>query len=220
MNELLDISEKLVQEVPRDFRRYLYKKINWENRLVGIKGARGTGKTTMLLQWLGEKNLPARKAAYFSLDELYFTNHTLVELGRDYYSRGGKILVLDEVHKYPGWAREIKNIYDRYKDLQIVFTGSSIIDISRQEGDLSRRAVIHELHGLSYREYLAWKGHGIHPELTLRQITGEDAAVRKLFPKDFKPLEHFDSYLRYGYYPFSAEDEESYPIRLRQLARA
>ena len=100
------------------------------------------GKTTMLLQWLHEQKRPTREAAYFSLDELYFTTHRLLDTARDFFQRGGQILVLDEVHKYSGWAREIKNIYDRYAALRVVFTGSSIIDISRQEADLSRRALM------------------------------------------------------------------------------
>jgi len=154
MNELLEQSERLVNEVSMGFRRYLIDEINWDNRLIGIKGARGTGKTTMVLQWLHQKKMNSSKVTYFSIDDMYFSTNSLLDTGRDFYLRGGQILVLDEVHKYENWAREIKNLYDRYKDLKIIFTGSSIIDISKQEGDLSRRAMLYELHGLSYREYL------------------------------------------------------------------
>lgn len=140
------------------FHRYLFDRITWNNRLTGIKGARGTGKTTLVLQWLHRLGKTSSEAVYFSLDDLYFLSNTLVDTAETFIKHGGKVLVLDEVHKYPQWAREVKILYDRHEDLQIVFTGSSIIDISRHEGDISRRALMYELHGLSYREYLAMTG--------------------------------------------------------------
>ncbi|MDA3906788.1 MAG: AAA family ATPase [Bacteroidales bacterium] len=219
MNDLLELSERLIGQVSLDFSRYLLHEINWNNRLIGIKGARGTGKTTMLLQWLHKKKLPSSKAVYFSIDELYFTTHNLLEVGCDFYNKGGKILILDEVHKYSNWAIEIKNLYDRYHDLQIVFTGSSIIDISRQQGDLSRRAIVYELFGLSYREYLQMNGVLDLQVLSLQEIISPKANIRSLFPSTFRPLEHFESYLAYGYYPFSIEDKEGFHLRLRQLIR-
>src|ERR1035437_493226 len=150
MFKLLEQSENLLSHIPLDFKRYLFDQIKWNNRLIGIKGARGTGKTTMLLQWLKLQDLPADKAAYFSLDDLYFTQHHLKDTVRDFYMQGGKVLILDEVHKYLNWSAEIKNCYDFFPDLKIIFTGSSIIDISKQQGDLSRRALIYELPGLSF----------------------------------------------------------------------
>src|ERR1041384_2433454 len=114
MLSLLEQSERIIDETPGGFKRFLHDHIRWNNRLVGIKGARGTGKTTLLLQWLKSKKLPAAKAAYFSLDDLYFTHHSLKETAADFYKQGGKILVLDEVHKYASWSREIKNLYDFY----------------------------------------------------------------------------------------------------------
>ena len=119
MEELLEVSERLVSGATGSFRRSLYDTIHWNERLIGIKGARGVGKITMLLQWLHEQKRPTREAAYFSLDELYFTTHRLVDTARDFFQRGGQILVLDEVHKYPGWAREIKNIYDQPKKVYL-----------------------------------------------------------------------------------------------------
>ena len=219
MEELLEISEKLVAGVPMDFKRYLYPAITQKERLVGMKGPRGTGKTTLILQFLAELNMPASRAAYFSLDELYFTTHSLVDTAKRFYQEGGKILMLDEVHKYPRWAAEIKNLYDRYHDLQIIFTGSSIMDISRQEGDLSRRAVMYELRGLSYREYLALFRGQYFPALKLKQVILSDDPLRSLFPPDFKPLAFFKDFIKYGYYPFSLSDRESYYQKLRQLVR-
>jgi len=219
MEDLLLNSENLLNRVSLTFRRYLYFQINWNNRLIGIKGSRGTGKTTMLLQWLKEVDIPTRQKAYFSLDDIFFTGNSLVETAKLFYQQGGKILVLDEVHKYPTWAQEIKNLYDRFHDLQVVFTGSSIIDISKQEGDLSRRALMYELKGLSYREFLDFQ-YGIKfPKLSLEEILTSEGIVRKKFPQEFKPLANFQEYLRFGYYPYQAEDRLGYFQRLRQQTR-
>lgn len=218
MIQLLNISEIAVGRVPMAFKRFLLYETNWNNRLTGIKGARGTGKTTLLLQLIRESGLPTSKAAWFSLDEMYFTNHTLVEAAEKFYNQGGQLLALDEVHKYPDWAREIKILYDRYPNLRIVFTGSSIIDISKQQGDLSRRAIMKELPGLSFREYLQMNGILDFEKVQLAGLLS-GKSMRSEFPSDFRPLEHFNVYLRSGYYPFSLEDPESYYARLRQLVR-
>lgn len=219
MNTLLEQSEYLLSNTSLDFKRFLYDEIKWNNRLIGIKGARGTGKTTLGLQWLKEQDLPASKAAYFSLDDLYFTNHSLKETVAQFHKQGGKLLVLDEVHKYKNWSTEIKNIYDIYSGIKIVFTGSSIIDISKQEGDLSRRAIIYELPGLSYREFLLLKYKIKLPVFSLDKIIHEDTTLRKLFPNPFQPLEHFNEYLQTGYYPFMMEDNETVHQKINQLIR-
>ena len=219
MITLLENSDRIVQRVPLQFRRYLLSKIDFNNRLIGIKGARGTGKTTLLLQRLRDLGKAASEAAYFPLDDLYFLTNTLIDTAKQFYQQGGKLLLLDEVHKYPRWSQEIKLIYDNYHDLQVVFTGSSIIDISKQEGDLSRRALMYELHGLSYREYLMMNGIADLPTLSLNQITDKKTGIRNGFDDHFRPLVHFDDYLRFGYYPFYQEDKEGYHQRLRQLAR-
>lgn len=144
-----------------------------------------------MLQRLRELGLPANQAAYFSLDDLYFTNHALVPTLEQFYRQGGRYVFLDEVHKYPGWAREIKNLYDFYPQFNIVFTGSSIIDLAREEADLSRRALMHELAGLSYREFLIFTGHFQGPVLTLADILEPNAAWRDALPPDFRPLSNF-----------------------------
>lgn len=218
MEELLEQSDSAIERTPVNLKRYLYQEINWQARLIGIKGARGTGKTTLLLQWLREKGLPGKKAAYFSLDDIYFTTNPLVDTAKKFHKQGGEIMVLDEVHKYPNWSREIKNLYDQYPDLQIVFTGSSIIDIAKQQGDLSRRALMYELHGLSYREFLQFTGVLDLPPVKLDEII-QNSSIRKNFPKNFKPLEHFSSYLEYGYYPFFMESTEDYKQRIKQMIR-
>lgn len=219
MEDLLLNSENLLNGVTLTFRRYLYFQINWKNRLIGIKGSRGTGKTTMLLQWLKELDIPIRQKAYFSLDDIFFTGNSLFEIAKSFYQQGGKVLVLDEVHKYPTWSQEIKNLYDRFQDIKVVFTGSSIIDISKQEGDLSRRALMYELKGLSYREFLEFQYDLKYPKLSLEEILTFDDTVRKNFPQDFKPLANFQEYLKFGYYPYQAEDRLGYFQRLRQQTR-
>lgn len=219
MIHLLEQSDNILSNTPLDFKRYLYDQIRWNNRLIGVKGARGTGKTTMLLQWLKQQDLPAEKAAYFSLDDLYFTDHSLKDTAKDFYKHGGKILVLDEVHKYKTWSTEIKNLYDFFPDLKIVFTGSSIIDISKQQGDLSRRALIYELPGLSFREFLAIKDKVQLPVLKLQELLENPQQVKKMIPPRFRPFEFFKEYLTRGYYPFALEDSESVHQRLNQLIR-
>ena len=219
MNTLLEQSEYLLSNTTLDFKRFLFNEIKWNNRLIGIKGARGTGKTTLSLQWLKQQDLPVTKAAYFSLDDLYFTNNSLKETIAQFHKQGGKMLVLDEVHKYKNWSTEIKNIYDIYTGIKIIFTGSSIIDISRQEGDLSRRAVVYELPGLSYREFLSLKYNLQLPIFSLNDILKDASALKKQLPNSFRPLEYFNEYLQTGYYPFMMEDKETVHQKINQLIR-
>ncbi len=219
MNTLLEQSAYQLSNVSLDFKRFLFDKIKWNNRLIGIKGARGTGKTTLLLQWLKQQNLPVSKAAYFSLDDLYFTNHSLKETATQFHKQGGKFLVLDEVHKYKNWSTEIKNIYDIYADLKIIFTGSSIINISKQQADLSRRAIIYELPGLSFREFLLLKYKIQIPIFPFENILQNPLGIKKLLPNSFRPLEHFNEFLKTGYYPFMMEDVETVHQKINQLIR-
>lgn len=219
MEQLLEKSAVLIQRVSTDKKRYLYDEINWSNRLIGIKGARGTGKTTLVLQKLKALGISPTQGTYWSLDDFYFTTHSLVETAEEFYKKGGQYLFLDEVHKYKNWSIHIKNLYDFYPELKIVFTGSSIIDISREEGDLSRRMLMYKLPGLSYREYLAFNDLYNFEPIDLKDILSIDRKWAEIFPVGFKPLAHFQDYLQYGYYPFSAEDKQGYAMRLQQLMR-
>lgn len=216
---IYDHSERQIRLANLDFKRYLYHEIDWNNRLIGIKGARGTGKTTLLLQWLKEQDLPSEKAVYFSLDDLYFTTNSLADTIDTFYKGGGKIVVLDEVHKYKDWSRVVKNTYDFYPDLKIIFTGSSIIDISKQEGDLSRRVVMYELHGLSYREYLALNKDLLLTKITFEEILTSSKNFISQLPTDFRPLASFKEYLEFGYYPFALENKDSFHQKINQLVR-
>lgn len=219
MEDLVEVSTSLISKTSLDFERYLAQDISWQNRLIGIKGARGVGKTTLLLQYLKKSPFSFKEKLYVSLDDLYFTTNSLVDLAKIFYLQGGKLLVLDEVHKYSLWARAIKNIYDRYEGLQIIFTGSSILDITKREGDMSRRALIYSLNGLSYREYLHLKQHLSLPKINLEALLQPNFHIYDVFPKDFNPYVYFRDYLVSGYYPFSSTPQEDYSLRLKQIIR-
>ncbi len=200
MNKLQQYSEHLIRNVSMDFKRYLLPNINWNNRLFGIVGPRGIGKTTLILQHIKEMH-STLDAMYISLDNLYFTKYSLHETADKFYKYGGKTLFIDEIHKYPEWSRTLKHLYDNYPTLNIVFTGSSVLDILKGSADLSRRATTLHLQGLSFREYLQLY-HGISlPILSLDQILKNEA--NDLKGRIGSPLKFFNEYLKNGYYPFT-----------------
>ncbi len=182
------------------FVRYLEPLIEWDARLIAILGARGVGKTTLLMQHI-KLHGDAAKSLYVSADDIYFTNHTLYGLAEQFYRIGGLYLYIDEVHRYENWSLEIKNIYDNLPGLHIVYTGSSILDLEKGGADLSRRKLQYTLYGMSFREYLAL-GHHIHVSpATLDQVLRGEVYL----PQEHRPLEYFSRYLREGYYPFFLE---------------
>ncbi len=210
MRRLYQKYETLLKNTTTDFKRYLYKKVSWNSRMIGIIGARGVGKTTMILQYIKE-NLDSKKALYVSADDIYFSANKLIDLAEDFYKNAGEYLFIDEIHKYPDWSRELKNIYDSFPDLKIVFTGSSILDILKGSADLSRRAIIYKLHGLSFREYLNIFHHHKIDVYSLKQILNNEVKLKGIK----HPLPLFNDYLRRGYYPFGLEDEIN--LRLAQI---
>ncbi len=214
MEDLINISKKSIEGVPTRFSRFLKNQIDTNQRLVGIKGARGTGKTTLLLQLL--KELPPNKVLFASLDNLWFSNNTLVSLAERFARTGGKYLYLDEVHKYANWSQELKNIYDAYPELNVVFTSSSALDINKGKYDLSRRALIFELPGLSFREFLEMKYNIKTEPVTLEDILFDNHTVVTNILKQLKPYEFFAEYLSHGYYPYFAEGTAYYHQRLRE----
>lgn len=215
MEELIRLSRDLVQRTPVAPVRFLAERINWSWRLIGIRGARGTGKTTLMLQ----RMRGLEKAVYLSLDDLYFSRHSMRETVEVLRLRGYQRFFLDEVHKYPDWSREVKNLYDFYPDLMLVFTGSSIIELSKQDVDLSRRAVLYDLPGLSFREYLSLTGVHTAPAISLNDLVFTHENIGMELCRSFRPLEHFGVYLREGYYPFFLENRDDYHQRLRQVVR-
>ncbi len=178
--------------------------------MIGIVGARGVGKTTMILQYI-KQELEPKTALYVSADDLYFSNHRLVDLASNFYKNAGEHLFIDEIHKYKNWSQELKNIYDAFPTLKLVFTGSSVLDILKGSSDLSRRAVIYKMRGLSFREYLNFF-HKQHIEA----VSLQEIIDNKLILKNIKhPLPLFKEYLQKGYYPFGQENE--FAIRLGQV---
>lgn len=209
---------RLLKHLSAPYERSLMNAINWNNRLIAIRGARGTGKTTMLLQHIKKTyGSDPTMALYASLDHLYFSRHTLLDLADEFHKRGGHYLFLDEVHKYEGWSREIKNIYDGYPDLKIVFTGSSMLNILNAEADLSRRCVSYDLQGLSFREYLLFKENISLPVVPLEDVLTHSLDVSTQVLNTCKPLKYFKQYLQEGYYPFFLEQHIDYLTQVQKV---
>lgn len=204
-----------------DFRthRYLFHEFNIKSRLTGIIGPRGTGKTTLILQFIKEKLADREKSIYAALDNIYFSSHSLLDFVNELYEFYGiRYFFLDEVHKYSGWNQELKNVYDSYPDVKVVFSGSSSIDLVKGSHDLSRRAVMFRLKGMSFREYLNFKSISACEPLSFSDLTACQAYTAKIAGID-KLRAHFKDYLRFGYYPFFLEDEEVYEQKLFRVVQ-
>ena len=216
MQTLINTSDRLVQTTTDSFTRYLYNTITWEERLIGLLGAKGTGKTTMLLQHIKRNFSEKQKALYASLDNIWFAKNSLWELAEQFNAYGGTHLFLDEVHKYPTWAREIKNIYDSFPDLNVVFTGSSMLEIYQQSVDLSRRVVSYELKGLSFREFLEYEYNLKLEKQKLEDILSNHREITNSIIFDFKILPAFKKYLQIGYYPYYKKSKGNYYNTIQQ----
>ncbi len=213
MENLQIKSRKKVAAVPVDFHRYLFEKINFNHRLIALLGARGTGKTTLLLQIA--RQFPEKESLYVALDDLFFTDHNLYGLAAGFYKTGGELLLLDEVHKYPDWSREIKLIYDDFPELSVIFTSSSVLDIYKGESDLSRRAISYHLKEMSFREYLLFFKKITLPVFSLDAIIRGHTDISLNLTKQFKPLKYLKNYYQAGAYPYFSGDQEAYYQALR-----
>lgn len=220
METIFNYSSKLINSDRGNFRRYLHEDIDWNERLIGIIGARGTGKTTLMLLHAKDNFSDKSKVVYLSMDNLWFSNHTLTEFTEEFSKYGGTHIFLDEVHRYPDWAIELKNVYDNYPELHFVFTGSSMLEIYNSNADLSRRAVVYELHGLSFREYLILEGIDNLPVLKLEDIFGNHVTIASEITAKHKIALHFRNYIRTGYYPIYREGLKNYPIKLQNVVNA
>lgn len=217
MEALFEKFYKKIDFINLDFKRSLMNEIQWESRLIGIKGARGVGKTTLLLQFIKE-HLPINELTlYVSLDNIWFAENKLSKLVNDFVKKGGKYLFLDEVHKYPNWSQELKNIYDDYPELKVVFTGSSLLEVLNARADLSRRAVVYMLQGLSYREYLEIKLGVKLPKLELDDLVKNHLELAKEFNRLINPLQYFEEYLKTGYFPYFLEVPSLYYHRIEEV---
>lgn len=216
IDSLYRTSARLVRLTTTGFHRYLYNQINWDNWLIAIKGARGVGKTTMMLQRIKENFADhPDKALYVSLDNLWFANHSLSEVVEYHYNHGGTHLFIDEVHKYPLWQTLIKNIADEYPDLHVVFTGSSMLKINSSQGDLSRRLLVYTLNVMSFREFLAFEGVMEMDSVSLSDLISRHAAIAMQLSAGVKILPLFEKYLKYGCYPFYRRDFDGFSQRLQ-----
>ena len=210
MDKLFEQFLNLLKETDTNFFRYIYEEINWKSRMIGLTGPRGVGKTTLVLQHI-KKNLDPKDTLYVTVEDFYFADHKLIELADTFVKSGGKYLFVDEIHKYKDWARELKLIYDYHPELNIVFTGSSVLDIKKGASDLSRRAVMYHMQGMSFREYLQ-----LFHQIAVRTYSLEEILEHKVELPELKhPLPFFENYLRRGYYPFAME--EDFERRLHQM---
>lgn len=210
MRTLVAKYRNLLKDVDTTYVRHIHDIIPWNDRLIAILGARGVGKTTLVLQHIKLHEDPDTTLFVFA-DDLWFSSHSLVELAETFYTHGGKVLYIDEIHKYRNWSQEIKNIYDFYPRLKVRYTGSSILDLQRGSHDLSRRVLEYPMYGLSFREFVALK-YGLDiPIHTLEQVLANQIE----FPyADYRPVALFKEYLRSGYYPYFKE--EGYAARLEK----
>lgn len=200
MERLINQYRNLLARTDTSLLRYLHPKINWENRIIAILGARGVGKTTLLLQHI-KLHTDLNKSLYISVDDFYFASNRLFDLASTFYHNGGENLFIDEIHKYPDWSKEVKMMHDNFPSLKIVITGSSILELFKGTDDLSRRVVRYELQGFSFREYLNLKLNLNFRPYNLEEILKNEVDLQGV---EF-PLMHFKNYLVDGYYPFSSE---------------
>ena len=204
---LREIESILLGKVKLDFKRFLYDKIHFDNRLIGIVGPRGVGKTTLILQYLKEHRLGDERALYLSADNVFFKQGDLLEFAREFHLKhGGALLCIDEIHRYDNWNQELKNIYDSFPDLKIIFSGSSSLNLIKGKYDLSRRGMLYSLPGLSFREYLLLERNIALPSYALKNVLKNGFKISRSFASHKFILKYFNEYLQRGYYPFYKEE--------------
>ena len=220
MESILGLSESRVTNISANRSRYLMHRVPLDQRLVLIRGSRGTGKTTLLLQILRSLDLPSSKAAFISLDDIIFNRHPAEDFADWFVKRGGEYLFIDEVHRNPQWSVIVKSLYDRYPDLKMIISGSSALHMERGEADPSRRMLTLNLNELSLREFISMKFDIVFPAISLEELlTGHEQLAREILSQ-VKPLMLFDEYLKYGAYPYFLEGIRYYHGRLANTVNA
>ncbi len=217
LQKLIEIHEKIVLLKNRKNERYLYKKINWKLSALCIYGARGTGKTTLMIQDYHKRYANVKEALYITADHISVISHGLYEVADQYFKYGGKALYIDEIHKYPNWSLELKNIIDVYGDKQIIFSGSSSLLLQKGKGDLSRRVVYYKLKGLSFLEFIYFSKNIKLKSLTIDEIIENHLSIAANYNSQIPMLQLFRDYINYGYYPFFLEDTESYHNKINNI---
>jgi len=213
---LIRIHREVMAAIPLMSHRYLYDQINWSARAICIYGDRGVGKSTLIAQRLLEEYKTPDRALYISADNIMVASVGLFAIAQEYFSNGGEALFIDEIHKYENWSVELKNIIDTYKNRQIVFTGSSSLDLKKSKGDLSRRVVYHRLTGLSFREFLQFDHDIKLPVYDLEDIIGSHVKIASKLPVE-NIMKYFRQYLKHGYYPFYLEGVDDYLSKLNNV---
>ena len=216
---LYNNSIRKISSVKLDIKRYLYHKINWNNRLIGIKGERGTGKTTLILQHIRDSFNDLEKVLYVSMDDMLFTTNSIFDLVEYHVSHGGTHIFMDEIHRYPHWQSMVKNLYDRYGELHIVYTGSSMLELDTRESDLSRRLRSYVLHGMSFREFLSFEIGLEVPAVSLTELLQSHQHKAIELTSKVKILPLFEKYLQCGYYPYYTEEGDGFLSRLQSTVR-
>ena len=217
LQPLFNNYHRKIARIDLRFKRYLYDQINWSARIISIKGARGVGKTTMLLQHILENYEDIDKTLYASLDDLWFSTHSLIDLADWADQHGVQRLYLDEVHKYARWKGTLKNIYDSYPDMSIVYTSSSLLIMDNATVDLSRRQTAYTLYGMSFREFLAFENILHYPAIALEDLLQNHVRHAMQIVRNVKMASYFEAYLEHGYYPFYREVGEDFASRLREI---
>ena len=217
LQPLFNNYHRKIARIDLRFKRYLYDQINWSARIISIKGARGVGKTTMLLQHILENYEDIDKTLYTSLDDLWFSTHSLIDLVDWADQHGVQRLYLDEVHKYARWKGTLKNIYDSYPDMSIVYTSSSLLIMDNATVDLSRRQTAYTLYGMSFREFLAFENILHYPAIALEDLLQNHVRHAMQIVRNVKMASYFEAYLEHGYYPFYREVGEDFASRLREI---
>lgn len=214
---IVEFYHSKLSQVSLDFKRYLYPQINWDSSVIGIKGERGVGKTTMLLQRIKEKYANPNDTFYISLDHYWFGTHELQDLIKFMYKRGITEFYIDEVHKYKGWSTILKNLVDELQDLRIVYTGSSLLEIDNAKVDMSRRQTPYTLKGMSFREYLEYEGILKMDAVSLEDLLKNHVSIAMDIVQKTKILIAFDTYLRTGVYPFYKAAGKDFLVRLKEV---
>jgi hypothetical protein len=217
LSQFFSIQDNLLKQVPRDFKRSLYGKINWKNRLIGLIGGRGTGKTTLLLQYLAEAAPAFPNHLYISADHIRVEALGIYEIASRFFQMGGEVIVIDEIHKYGGWPQEVKNLYDAFPKAKILFSGSSSLGLQLGKADLSRRAVFYNLPGLSFREYLHLTKGIEFPSIKFKDLLRDHPSFSSDVVAEGPVLRYFQNYIDYGIYPFFMEGIEEYPAKLGNI---
>ena len=217
LQPLFNNYHRKIARIDLRFKRYLYDQINWSARIISIKGARGVGKTTRLLQHILENYEDIDKTLYASLDDLWFSTHSLIDLVDWADQHGVQRLYLDEVHKYARWKGTLKNIYDSYPDMSIVYTSSSLLIMDNATVDLSRRQTAYTLYGMSFREFLAFENILHYPAIALEDLLQNHVRHAMQIVRNVKMASYFEAYLEHGYYPFYREVGEDFASRLREI---